>query len=216
MNFTAQNLLLYAVTDRAWVGRQTLLEQIESALKGGVTLVQLREKDLPRLDYIRQAAQATALCHRYGVPLIVNDSLEVALKSGADGVHVGIEDQPVAEIRRQAGKGFLIGATAKTVEQARAAQAAGADYLGVGAVFPSPTKKNAIRITTGQLREICASVSIPCVAIGGISRENLPALAGGGMDGFALVSAIFSQPDIEAACRELRALAERTVKEGKA
>lgn len=213
MNFTAQNLLLYAVTDRAWVGRQTLLEQIESALKGGATLVQLREKDLPRLDYIRQAAQATALCHRYGVPLIVNDSLEVALKSGADGVHVGIEDQPVAEIRRQAGKGFLIGATAKTVEQARAAQAAGADYLGVGAVFPSPTKKNAIRITTGQLREICSSVSIPCVAIGGISRENLPALAGGGMDGFALVSAIFSQPDIEAACRELRALAERTVKE---
>ncbi len=213
MNFTAQNLLLYAVTDRAWVGRQTLLEQIESALKGGATLVQLREKELPRLDYIREAAQATALCHRYGVPLIVNDSLEVALKSGADGVHVGIEDQPVAEIRRQAGKGFLIGATAKTVEQARAAQAAGADYLGVGAVFPSPTKKNAIRITTGQLREICASVSIPCVAIGGISRENLPALAGGGMDGFALVSAIFSQPDIEAACRELRALAERTVKE---
>lgn len=213
MNFTAQNLLLYAVTDRAWVGRQTLLEQIESALKGGATLVQLREKDLPRLDYIREAAQATALCHRYGVPLIVNDSLEVALKSGADGVHVGIEDQPVAEIRRQAGKGFLIGATAKTVEQARAAQAAGADYLGVGAVFPSPTKKNAIRITTGQLREICASVSIPCVAIGGISRENLPTLAGGGMDGFALVSAIFSQPDIEAACRELRALAERTVKE---
>ncbi len=216
MNFTAQNLLLYAVTDRAWVGRQTLLEQIESALKGGATLVQLREKDLPRLDYIRQAAQATALCHRYGVPLIVNDSLEVALKSGADGVHVGIEDQPVAEIRRQAGKGFLIGATAKTVEQARAAQAAGADYLGVGAVFPSPPKKNAIRLTPGQLREICASVSIPCVAIGGISRENLPALAGGGMDGFALVSAIFSQPDIEAACRELRALAERTVKEGKA
>lgn len=216
MNFTAQNLLLYAVTDRAWVGRQTLLEQIESALKGGATLVQLREKNLPRLDYIREAAQATALCHRYGVPLIVNDSLEVALKSGADGVHVGIEDQPVAEIRRQAGKGFLIGATAKTVEQARAAQAAGADYLGVGAVFPSPTKKKAIRITTGQLREICASVSIPCVAIGGISRENLPALAGGGMDGFALVSAIFSQPDIEAACRELRALAERTVKEGKA
>ena len=214
MNFTAQNLLLYAVTDRAWVGRQTLLEQIESALKGGATLVQLREKELPRLDYIRQAAQATALCHRYGVPLIVNDSLEVALKSGADGVHVGIEDQPVAEIRRQAGKGFLIGATAKTVEQARAAQAAGADYLGVGAVFPSPTKKNAIRITTGQLGEICGSVSIPCVAIGGISRENLPALAGGGMDGFALVSAIFSQPDIEAACRELRALAERTVKEG--
>ena len=216
MNFTAKNLLLYAVTDRAWVGRQTLLEQIEDALRGGVTLVQLREKDLPQPDFIREAAQVTALCHRYGVPLIVNDSLEVALKSGADGVHVGIEDQPVAEIRRRVGKGFLIGATAKTVEQARAAQAAGADYLGVGAVFPSPTKKNAIRITTQQLREICSSVAIPCVAIGGISRENLPTLAGGGMAGFALVSAIFSQPDIAAACRDLKSLAEQTVREGQA
>ena len=214
MNFTAKNLLLYAVTDRAWVGRQTLLEQIEDALRGGVTLVQLREKDLPQPDFIREAAQATALCHRYGIPLIVNDSLEVALESGADGVHVGIEDQPVAEIRRRVGKGFLIGATAKTVEQARAAQAAGADYLGVGAVFPSPTKKNAIRITTQQLREICSSVAIPCVAIGGISRENLPTLAGGGMAGFALVSAIFSQPDIAAACRDLKSLAEQTVREG--
>ncbi len=216
MNFTAKNLLLYAVTDRAWVGRQTLLEQIEDALRGGVTLVQLREKDLPQPDFIREAVQATALCHRYGIPLIVNDSLEVALESGADGVHVGIEDQPVAEIRRRVGKGFLIGATAKTVEQARAAQAAGADYLGVGAVFPSPTKKNAIRITTQQLREICSSVAIPCVAIGGISRENLPTLAGGGMAGFALVSAIFSQPDIAAACRDLKSLAEQTVREGQA
>ena len=216
MNFTAKNLRLYAVTDRAWVGRQTLLEQIEDALRGGVTLVQLREKDLPQPDFIREAAQATALCHRYGVPLIVNDSLEVALKSGADGVHVGIEDQPVAEIRRRVGKDWIIGATAKTVEQARAAQAAGADYLGVGAVFPSPTKKNAIRITTQQLREICSSVAIPCVAIGGISRENLPTLAGGGMAGFALVSAIFSQPDIAAACRDLKSLAEQTVREGQA
>ena len=216
MNFTAKNLLLYAVTDRAWVGRQTLLEQIEDALRGGVTLVQLREKDLPQPDFIREAAQATALCHRYGVPLIVNDSLEVALESGADGVHVGIEDQPVAETRRRVGKDWIIGATAKTVEQARAAQAAGADYLGVGAVFPSPTKKNAIRITTQQLREICSSVAIPCVAIGGISRENLPTLAGGGMAGFALVSAIFSQPDIAAACRDLKSLAEQTVREGQA
>ena len=144
VKFTAENLLLYAVTDRAWAGRQTLLEQIESAIKGGVTLVQLREKNLPEEDFLREAAEAAALCHRHGVPLIVNDSLKVAIESGADGVHVGIEDQPVEEIRKKVGNGFIIGATAKTVEQAQAAQAAGADYLGVGAVFPSPTKKNAI------------------------------------------------------------------------
>ena len=149
------------------------------------------------------------------MPLIVNDSLEVALKSGADGVHVGIEDQPVAEIRRQAGKGFLIGATAKTVEQARAAQAAGADYLGVGAVFPSPTKKNAIRITTGQLREICASVSIPCVAIGASAGRTCP--LGRGRHGRLcpglrhLLPAGHRSRLPGATC-----LAERTVKEGKA
>ena len=213
MRFDREMLRLYAVTDRAWVGRQTLSEQIEDALRGGVTLVQLREKNLAKEEFVAEAKAVLALCRQYGVPLIINDRLDVALESGADGVHVGIEDAPVSEIRRQAGPDFIIGATAKTVAQAQAAEAAGADYLGVGAVFPSPTKQNAIRITAEELRAICASVSIPCVAIGGISRENLPALAGGGMDGFALVSAIFSQPDIETACRELRALAERTVKE---
>lgn len=214
MPFHPDQLLLYAVTDRAWTGRQTLLEQLEAALQGGVTLVQLREKDLDPAAFLAEALEVKALCRRYHVPLILNDQVDLALACGADGVHVGSEDLPVAHIRRRAGPDFIIGATAKTVQQAQAAQAAGADYLGVGAVFPSPTKKNAIRITVEQLGEICGSVSIPCVAIGGISRENLPALAGGGMDGFALVSAIFSQPDIEAACRELRALAERTVKEG--
>ena len=140
MKFSAQNLLLYAVTDRAWVGRQTLLEQIESALKGGATLVQLREKSLPEEQLLQEAKEAAALCHRYGVPLIVNDSVEVALQSGAEGVHVGIEDQPVEAIRRRAGKGFLIGATAKTVAQAQAAQAAGGTCLGGGAVVPEPMR----------------------------------------------------------------------------
>lgn len=214
MEFSPSNLLLYAVTDRAWVGKKTLLEQIEEVLRGGVTLLQLREKNLPEEEFLKEAIQVKELCHRYNVPLIINDNVDVAEKAGADGVHVGIEDAPVGEIRRRMGPDFIIGATAKTVEQAVFAEQSGADYLGVGAVYPSPTKKNAIRITVEQLGEICGSVSIPCVAIGGISRENLPALAGGGMDGFALVSAIFSQPDIEAACRELRALAERTVKEG--
>lgn len=135
-------------------------------MEGGATMVQLREKKISTEELIREAAGMRELCHRYGVPLIVNDNVEAAIKSGADGVHVGMEDMPVKDIRAMAGKDFIIGATAKTVEQAQEAEAAGADYLGVGAVFPSPTKRNAIRITTEDLRRICDAVSIPVVAIG--------------------------------------------------
>ena len=207
MRIQRENLLLYAVTDQAWVGRQTLLEQIEDALRSGATCVQLREKSLEKEAFTAEARAVLALCRRYGAPLIINDRVDVALESGADGVHVGIEDAPVAEIRQKTGPDFIIGATAKTVEQARAAEAAGADYLGVGAVFPSPTKQNAIRITAEQFQEICASVSIPAVAIGGITRENMGELRGCGMAGIAVVSALFSAADIRAAARELRAAA---------
>lgn len=207
MRIQKENLLLYAVTDQAWVGRQTLLEQIEDALRSGATCVQLREKSLEKEAFTAEARAVLALCRRYGAPLIINDRVDVALESGADGVHVGIEDAPVAEIRQKTGPDFIIGATAKTVEQARAAEAAGADYLGVGAVFPSPTKQNAIRITAEELRAICASVSIPAVAIGGITRENMGELRGCGMAGIAVVSALFSAADIRAAARELRAAA---------
>ena len=211
MGIKREDLLLYAVTDRAWVGRQTLEEQIEDALLGGVTLVQLREKHLPEQEFLREALLVKTLCHRYGVPLLINDNVEVALRSGADGVHVGLEDAPVAELRRRVGPDFIIGATAKTVEQACLAEEAGADYLGVGAVFPSPTKQNARRITKDDLREICGRVSIPAVAIGGIDGTNLPSLSGCGMAGFALVSAIFGAEDIQLATRTLRAQAEATV-----
>ena len=204
MLFRADDLLLYAVTDRAWVGRQTLLAQIEDALRGGVTMVQLREKTLAAEAFAAEAAEVKALCHRYGVPLLIDDNVDVALESGADGVHVGIEDAPVEEIRARAGKDFIIGATAKTVEQARAAEAAGADYLGVGAVFPSPTKKNAVRITVEQLKAICAAVSIPAVAIGGIDLENISALKGGGMRGVAVISALFGAQDIQRAADQLK------------
>ena len=209
MTFKKEHLLLYAVTDRAWVGKQTLLEQIEDALKGGVTIVQLREKELDEESFVAEAIEVRELCHRYHVPLIINDNMEVALKSGADGVHVGIEDAPVSEIRKRVGKDFIIGATAKTVEQAKLAEASGADYLGVGAVFPSPTKKNAIRITKEQLHEICSSVSIPAVAIGGISLNNVSEITGGGMQGIAVVSAIFAADDIQAAAAQLHAEAIR-------
>lgn len=208
MAINRETLRLYAVTDRAWVGRQTFLEQIEDALRGGVTIVQLREKHLDEDAFTTQAIQVRTLCRRYGVPLIINDNVDVALRSGADGVHVGMEDTPVAELRRRVGPDFLIGATAKTVDQARAAEAAGADYLGVGAVFPSPTKKNAIRITNEQLRTICTCVSIPTVAIGGIDRGNVLQLRGCGMDGIAVVSALFGAADIRAAAQELKKQAD--------
>ena len=212
MIFNRNSLLLYAVTDRAWVGKKTLLDQIEEALRGGVTLLQLREKNLPEEEFLKEALQVKELCHRYNVPLIINDNVDVAEKAGADGVHVGIEDAPVAEIRRRMGPGFIIGATAKTVEQAVFAEQSGADYLGVGAVYPSPTKKNAIRITKEQLLEICSAVSIPAVAIGGITAENLPPLAGSGIAGAAVVSAVFGAENPETAARQLKEILKTIVK----
>lgn len=205
MKFNESMLRLYAVTDRAWVGKQTLFEQIEDALKGGATMVQLREKKLDEDAFIKEAIEVRDLCRTYRVPLIINDNVEVALKSGADGVHVGIEDTPVAEIRTRAPSDFIIGATCKTVEQARAAEAAGADYMGVGAVFPSPTKTDAVRITIEQLREIASSVSIPAVAIGGIGQENVCEVADCPISGIAVISAIFGAQDIERATALLKA-----------
>lgn len=211
MKFAKDMLLLYAVTDRAWVGKQTLAEQIEDALKGGATIIQLREKNLDEASFVEEAIEICELCHRYNVPLIINDNVEVALKSGADGVHVGIEDTPVAEVRKRVPADFIIGATCKTVEQAKIAEAAGADYMGVGAVFPSPTKTNAIRITNDQLREIISAVSIPAVAIGGISRKNVLEIAGSKVSGVAVVSAIFGAENIEAATAELKVKAKAVV-----
>lgn len=203
-----EQLLLYAVTDRSWVGQYTLLQQIEQALEGGVTMIQLREKNLNEEEFVKEAIEAKKICDRYGVPLIINDNVDVALKSGADGVHVGIEDMSVGEIRKKAGAEFIIGATAKTVEQAQTAEKAGANYLGVGAVFPSPTKKNAIRITKEQLKEITSSVSIPAVAIGGITFDNISEIQGGGMCGVAVVSAVFGAENIPEACRKLKRKAQ--------
>ena len=213
MKFNENMLLLYAVTDRAWVGKQTLLEQIEDALKGGATIIQLREKKLDEDSFVEEAIQVRDLCRKYHVPLIINDNVEVALKSGADGVHVGIEDAPVAEIRKRVSADFIIGATCKTVEQAKIAEAAGSDYMGVGAVFPSPTKTNAVRITNEQLREIIASVSIPAVAIGGISYDNVCEIKGSSVSGVAVVSAIFGAEDIEKATALLKERVKTVVKE---
>ena len=212
MKCDRQTMRLYAVTDRAWVGRQTLPEQVEAALKGGATCVQLREKELDGAAFLEEARTLAALCRRYGVPLIINDNVEVALSAGADGVHVGQDDLTVEQVRRLAGDRLIVGVSAHTVEQALAAQAGGADYLGVGAVFATATKSDAHVLPRETLAEICRAVDIPVVAIGGIGEDNLLQLAGTGVDGAALVSAIFSAPDIEGQCRKLRALSERMVK----
>lgn len=202
--FNRENLLLYAVTDRSWTENQTLYEQLEDALIGGVTCVQLREKNLSEEDFIQEAVEIRELCRKYNVPLIINDNLNVAIKSNADGIHVGQEDVSAAEIRKLVGDNFIIGVTAKTVEQAKKTENDGADYIGVGAVFPSPTKTNAIRITNEQLNEICSSVSIPAVAIGGISLDNITELSGCKMSGVAVVSAIFAADDIKTTVQELK------------
>ena len=173
MRFAESMLRLYAVTDRSWVGEGTLYDQVEQALKGGATLVQLREKDLDFDAFLAEAVQMKALCARYGVPLIINDNVEIALQSGADGVHVGQEDMRARDVRALAGDRLIVGVTAKTVEQALDAQRAGADYLGSGAVFGSTTKQNARPLSKEALREICDAVEIPVVAIGGINRRNV-------------------------------------------
>ena len=211
MKLSKDDLLLYAITDSSSLDKKVFFEKIEEALQGGVTILQLREKELDEDSFTDEAIEVKAICRKYGVPLIINDNVDVALKSGADGVHVGIEDMPIDEIRRKAPDSFIIGATCKTVEQAQSAERLGADYMGVGAVFPSPTKKNAVRITREQLKEICSSVSIPAVAIGGITLENAGELKGGGMSGIAVVSAVFSADDIQKAASLLKEKAKSLI-----
>ena len=211
MKLSKDDLLLYAITDSSSLDKKVFFEKIEEALQGGVTILQLREKELDEDSFTDEAIEVKAICRKYGVPLIINDNVNVAIKSGADGVHVGIEDMPIDEIRRKAPDSFIIGATCKTVEQAQSAERLGADYMGVGAVFPSPTKKNAVRITREQLKEICSSVSIPAVAIGGITLENAGELKGGGMSGIAVVSAVFSADDIQKAASLLKEKAKSLI-----
>ena len=200
---------LYAVTDRAWLRGRTLYEQVEDALRGGATCMQLREKALDRGAFLAEAVALKALCTRFGVPLIVNDDVQVAIESGADGVHIGQHDAPAAEVRRRIGPDMLLGVSAQTVAQAVRAERDGADYLGGGAVFSTGTKPDADDVSFDTLKAICAAVSIPVVAIGGITQGNVARLAGSGIDGIAVVSAIFAAEDIEAAARELRATVRR-------
>lgn len=205
-------MLLYAVTDRSWIGERTLLGQVKEALEGGVTCVQLREKQLDDKSFLSEALEIRELCRAYGVPFIVNDNVDIAVRCKADGIHVGQRDMEAGDVRSIVGKDMIIGVSAQTVEQAVAAEKAGADYLGVGAVFSTSTKADACEVTFQTLREICSAVSIPVVAIGGINKKNILRLSGSGADGVAVVSAIFAAEDIESECKILKKLSEEMVK----
>lgn len=207
-------MLLYAVTDRAWVGKQSLYEQVESALKGGATCVQLREKELDNEAFLDEAIKIGTLCKSYGVPFFINDNVEVAIKCYADGIHVGQDDMKAAEVRKKVGNDMIIGVSVHSVEEALEAVKNGADCLGVGAVFSTSTKADANVLPKETLNDICAAVDIPVVAIGGINKSNISALSGSGVDGVALVSAIFGADDIESECRLLKKLSEDMVKTG--
>ena len=211
MKLSADTMRLYAVTDRSWLNGRTLFEQVEEALIGGVTLVQLREKEMDEAAFLKEATDMAKLCHRYNVPLLINDSVEIAMKSGADGVHVGQDDMAADAARRLLGSDMIVGVTAKTVEQALRAQDAGADYLGSGAVFGTTTKAGAKPMTAELLSAITHAVSIPVVAIGGINRSNILHLAGTGISGAAIVSGIFAAKDIETECRLLRELVDTVI-----
>ena len=211
MKIKSEILRVYGVTDASWTGRFTLLEQVEQALKGGVTCIQFRDKQLENDAFLREAKKMKVLCEKYHVPLIINDHVDIAVRCGADGVHVGQKDMEAKEVRKLVGEKMIIGVSARTVEQAIQAEQAGADYLGVGAVFGTSTKMDAEKISLERLKEICQAGTIPVVAIGGVQKDNFPELAGTGVAGAALVSAIFSAQDIEEECRNLRNISEQIV-----
>lgn len=211
MNCDKKDLLLYAVTDRHWLNGETLYSQVEKALKGGATFIQLREKKLDEGSFLEEAKEIQKLCKEYNVPFVINDNVEIAKKINADGVHVGQSDMEAQNVREILGDDKIIGVSAQTVEQALLAEKHGADYLGVGAVFKTGSKDDAEEVSHDELERICKAVSIPVIAIGGITHDNVKELSGRGIVGIAVISAIFGQKDIENATKELKTETLKTV-----
>lgn len=207
------SLLLYAVTDRHWLKKDTLYNQVKKALLGGVTFVQLREKNMDEDAFFREAVCIKELCKEYQVPFVIDDNVELARKVDADGVHVGQHDMEAWDVRKLIGPDKILGVSAQTVEQAVQAEKSGADYLGVGAVFPTSSKEDAEDVPFETLKEICQAVSIPVIAIGGITAHNIKELKGSGIKGIAVISAIFGQEDITAASKELLLETKKAVDE---
>lgn len=211
MKVDSSSLLVYAVTDRTWLGSSTLAQQVEKSILGGATMIQLREKDLDFEAFLKQAMEIKEVTDRYHIPLIINDNIEVALACNADGVHVGQSDMAAIDVRALIGEDKILGVSTETVELAKLAEQNGADYLGAGAMFSTSTKLDAELMTYDTLKDICSAVSIPVVAIGGIGEHNILQLTGSGIAGVAVVSAIFAQQDITAATERLTLLAKKMV-----
>ena len=211
MKCDKKTMLLYAVTDRAWIGKQSLYEQVEDALKGGVTCVQLREKELDEETFLAEAVEIAALCKKYDVQFFINDNVDIAIKCKADGIHVGQEDMVASQVRQKVGENMMIGVSVHSVEEALEAVKNGADCLGVGAMFSTSTKTDVDVLPKEILKDICDAVDVPVVAIGGIGKGNMLELSGTNVDGVALVSAIFAAEDIENECRLLRKISEEMV-----
>lgn len=209
MKVSHEAMRLYIVTDRSWLDGNSLYEQVDFILKSGATFLQLREKDMAYDAFLQEAIEMKKLTDQTGIPFVINDNVDICMACGADGVHIGQKDRRAAEVRRQIGAGKILGVSAQTVEQALQAEKDGADYLGVGAVFGTTTKADAQNVSHQTLKEICSAVSIPVVAIGGIHENNLMELSGTGVDGVAVISAVFAKPDVGAAARLLRERAEQ-------
>ena len=203
-NADRKSLQLYAITDSHWLNGRTLYSVVKESLEGGVTFLQLREKELDEEHFLEEARELQKLCREYQVPFVINDNVDIAAAINADGVHVGQSDMEAGDVRAKLGPDKIIGVTAKTVEQAVLAQERGADYLGVGAVFHTDSKADAKEISFDTLKDICRAVSIPVIAIGGITEENVRELAGSGICGIAVISAIYAQRDIKKAAEGLK------------
>ena len=211
MKCDKKNLLLYAVTDRYWLEGRTLYEVVKESLDGGATFIQLREKTLDEETFLQEAKELQKLCREYKVPFVINDNVDIALAMDADGVHVGQSDMEAGDVRAKLGPDKIIGVSAQTVEQAILAEKRGADYLGVGAVFPTGSKDDATEISHDTLKAICEAVSIPVIAIGGITQGNVSELAGSGICGIAVISAIYGQKDIKKATEDLKEATKKMV-----
>ena len=209
----ADSLLLYAVTDRHWLDGRTIDEVVRESLEGGVTFLQLREKELDDETFFEEAVRIKKMAREYNVPFVINDNVDIAVKMDADGVHVGQSDMQADDVRALIGPDKILGVSAQTVEQALMAQEKGADYLGVGAVFPTGSKDDADEVSFETLKDICDAVSIPVVAIGGITCENTSELKGSGICGIAVISAIYAQKDIKAASEQLKKVTQKMIAE---